>query len=160
MKFTNGQRLKFRSRTEPQDYGCLLWTGARPGMGPYGGFNHRGKWHSAHRLALLLAGVEIPDGMTVDHLCKNTLCVEVAHLRVVPPIANVRCGRHMNSRICGNGHRRTKENTHHFRGLVFCRDCGREAGEPDHARERAEHERDFPLLALAREIETNGGTEP
>jgi hypothetical protein len=49
---------------------------------------------------------EIPDGMTVDHLCHNRACVEIAHLRILTNYENARrtSGRDWPLGQCVNGH--------------------------------------------------------
>lgn len=37
----------------------------------------------AHRLSLQLCNIKIPDGMLVDHMCRNRACVRPSHLRIV-----------------------------------------------------------------------------
>jgi HNH endonuclease len=71
---------------------CWNWTGAV--VNGYGFMFlswEDGKQTSiyAHRVALLLEGIEVPEGLEVDHLCENTLCVRPAHLDVVPHHENV-----------------------------------------------------------------------
>jgi hypothetical protein len=86
----------------------------------------------AHRIAWRRANGEIPDGMTVDHLCFNRACCNADHLRLLTPSANVknRLGDHawMAARTaCKHGHEYTPENTHvDAHGHRRCRACGRE----------------------------------
>ena len=73
----------FKSRTvESPETGCLIWTGAKTSTG-YGHLGKGGKNYKAHRYAWERANGPIPDGMFVDHMCHNALCVNVEHLRVV-----------------------------------------------------------------------------
>lgn len=45
----------------------------------------------AHRVSVELStGSVIPDGMEIDHVCQNTLCVNPQHLEVVTPDENRR----------------------------------------------------------------------
>lgn len=68
---------------------CWLWPGRGHSHG-YGSAKADGKWRLAHRYVYSrLVGV-IPDGMTLDHLCKNKLCVNPEHLEVVTRAENLR----------------------------------------------------------------------
>lgn len=60
---------------------CWNWEGG--GRGGYGIFTSDTKTHLAHRLAYELLVGPIPDGKVLDHKCRNTLCVNPAHLRPV-----------------------------------------------------------------------------
>lgn len=65
--------------------GCWLWQAYVKSNG-YGalGRGRRGKGMAlAHRMAWELTNGPIPEGMTIDHLCKNRRCVNPAHLEVV-----------------------------------------------------------------------------
>ena len=67
---------------------CWLWKGA---VDRYGHFfiSHKPyRNETAHRVSWKLAGGEIPEGMVVDHMCRNTLCVNPKHLRIVTPRIN------------------------------------------------------------------------
>lgn len=75
----------------PNENGCRLWTAAKylNGYGHfYVGKRDDGSHHheGAHRYALMMTGVTIPEGSEVHHACPNgpnRACVEVSHLRVV-----------------------------------------------------------------------------
>jgi hypothetical protein len=110
---------------------CWQWTGAVSAT--YGSFTwrpkKRGQTTVAHRISVLLAGVEIPDGMQVDHLCRNRLCVNPEHLEVVTPSVNMRRGDTVaaaRARVthCRRGHEYTAENTRVTpRGQRECKAC-------------------------------------
>lgn len=57
--------------------------GTRTAVGPYGRFNFQGKSVKAHRASLLVHGVDLSPDQPVDHLCRNTLCVNPLHLEPV-----------------------------------------------------------------------------
>lgn len=87
--------LRFLSHVETRD-GCWVWTGAVNSSG-YGTF---GLWDGkkvrcvlAHRMSMSLFGREMPPGTQVDHLCRNTRCVDPAHLEAVEPRVNVERSR-------------------------------------------------------------------
>lgn len=52
------------------------------------------KWrgHSAHRVAYELTHGSAPEGLVIDHLCRNRLCCNPAHLEAVTGLENVRRG--------------------------------------------------------------------
>jgi hypothetical protein len=62
--------------------GCLIWQGAKSEKG-YGQLTFTGECTYAHRVAWEREHGPIPDGLTVDHTCLHTSCVEVAHMQLV-----------------------------------------------------------------------------
>jgi hypothetical protein len=73
---------------------CWLWTGARTKAG-YGQIttSRRSAEHKrlyTHRLAWELLRGPIPDGLTIDHLCRVRHCCNPDHLDVVSMSENVR----------------------------------------------------------------------
>lgn len=64
---------------------CWMWTGAvsgnTKGLG-YGQFvDDDGRYVAAHRFSYEMASGSIPDGLDIDHRCRNHLCVRPTHLR-------------------------------------------------------------------------------
>ena len=86
--------------------GCIKFTGPRT-AGGYGTIRLPGnvKW-LAHRAAYELLVGPIPDGLEIDHLCRNPPCVNVGHLEPVTHAENVRRGVPGNSKktACPRGH--------------------------------------------------------
>lgn len=72
---------RFWAKVEKSD-GCWLWTGAKTTTG-YGSVWLDGRSVKAHRVAYELLVGRIPDGLTIDHLCRVRLCVNPAHLEPV-----------------------------------------------------------------------------
>ena len=99
--------------------GCWTWTGNK-GTNGYGRFWLDGKTTPAHRVALLLSGVRIPDGQEPDHLCRNKSCVNPAHLEIVTRSENLL--RHF-ERIgkCRRGHPIQQGRLMARRGCPECR---------------------------------------
>lgn len=68
---------------------CWLWTGYKTARG-YGHFAVHRKVGNAHRYAYeLLIGL-VPNGLHLDHLCRNPSCVNPGHLEPVTPKENLR----------------------------------------------------------------------
>jgi hypothetical protein len=117
-----GRVLSFVER--PADDECWVWPGARNRLG-YGAAKHEGKSYRAHRLVYQLRVGPIPDGLVLDHLCRNRACVNPAHLEPVTNAENLR--RAVERRThCKQGHEFTPENTYHGKDGRSCRICGRE----------------------------------
>lgn len=129
---------RLAARSVPLDSGCIKWTGytkraTRPNSTPYGFIKVLRVWHPVHRIAYLLAGNVIPDGMVLDHLCRNTLCLNPLHLRVTTRGQNVLCGIgptavNASKTICKRGHPLVGDGADvHIdpRGQRVCRKCRR-----------------------------------
>lgn len=129
-------RVRFWSKIDkrgPEE--CWEWTAALMGNG-YALFrvsDHEPKI-MAHRYAYQDVVGPIPDGLTIDHLCKNRACCNPAHMEVVTRGENaIRGGgtkaavavrKAKADRACPSGHPRTPE---HARkgpdGYWRCRTC-------------------------------------
>lgn len=135
--------VRFWSKVEKGD-GCWLWTGATDGGHRYGAFQYEGRVQRAHRVALALSGVTIPDGMDVDHLCRVTLCVRPDHLEVVTHRTNVLRGdapssANVGKTHCPAGHPYDGANLYIIpsTGGRACRACNRATGAERMRRHRA-----------------------
>ncbi len=62
---------------------CWIWTAAIGTFTGYGVFRALGKWISAHRFSYLEFVGPIADGLEVDHLCRNRICVRPSHFEAV-----------------------------------------------------------------------------
>jgi len=74
-----------------QEADCWIWTGAaNKGYGVIG--VGRKQWQT-HRLSYELLRAPIPEGLTIDHLCRRPLCCNPWHMDPVPLRVNVRRAR-------------------------------------------------------------------
>lgn len=113
--------------------GCWIWTGANTG----GRMQYGITWNSSlrrrekvHRYVYEAVKGLIPDGLVIDHICKNTLCCNPKHLRVVTNRTNILIGdapgpRAVRTNHCKYGHEFTPENTYWKRDGTGrdCRTC-------------------------------------
>lgn len=120
---------KFEANTVRTPDSCWYWTG-QTRDGRYGLFRFRTDGYQvAHRWSYEHFVGPIPDGLTLDHLCRVTMCVNPDHLEPVtlqenilrsdnPPAQNAR------KTHCIHGHEFTPENTKVAKdGHRACRAC-------------------------------------
>lgn len=115
---------------------CWLWNGPRNSEG-YGTFYVDGRVPGAHRYAYEQTIGPIPPGLQLDHLCRNTSCVNPSHLEPVTGRENILRGQGVAARNarkthCKRGHEFTPENTYIFPNGRWrqCRTCMREVYAP------------------------------
>lgn len=82
---------RFWSRVAETVGGCWLWTAAKCDNG-YGRFRAGSVLVRTHRYAYELMVGDIPEGLDLDHLCRNRACVNPYHLDPVTRGVNVRRG--------------------------------------------------------------------
>ncbi len=87
---TEKQIREFYNRVIKTD-SCWIWNGTKSSDG-YGKLGRNGKTIRAHRYSYMINGRELIDGLVLDHLCKNTLCVNPSHLEQVTVGENQRRG--------------------------------------------------------------------
>lgn len=91
----------------------------------------QGKMLMSHRVVYEALVGPIPDGMVLDHLCRNRACVNPKHCEPVSMRENNRrgltpAGENARKTHCQNGHEFTPENTAVYSGHRMCRICNRE----------------------------------
>lgn len=105
------------------DGDCWTWHGALNAYG-YGRFQQG----MAHRVSYELSVGAIPEGLVLDHLCRNTVCVNPAHLEPVTIGENVLRGVNppaVNARKthCIRGHLLSPDNLSIIQGYRRCKLC-------------------------------------
>ncbi len=112
----------FRNVVVDLDGGCWQWIGCTDGDG-YGRINIRRAALRTHTVMWWLYVGEVPAGLTLDHLCRNTSCCNPGHLEPVTRSENVRrellaIGHHNAKKThCPVGHPYNAQNTgNHRRG--------------------------------------------
>ncbi len=86
--------------------GC--WVPANS-AGSYGQICYKGKRYGHHRVTWELVNGSIPEGLELDHLCRNPACVRPSHLEPVTPRINKLRGfgapsKHAKKTHCVRGH--------------------------------------------------------
>jgi hypothetical protein len=115
---------------------CWQWIGGTVNRG-YGQFQAENMRRTqAHRYAWETLRGQIPDLLTIDHLCRNRLCVNPDHMEVVTRAENVLRAvdigaPNRNKTHCNKGHEFTAENTRmasRSGGRIHrrCRTCDRD----------------------------------
>lgn len=134
---------RFWARVAVVPNGCWRWTGSVNGS--YGTFYFHGRTAYAHRVSYEMFVGPIPEGLTIDHLCRYPLCVNPSHLEPVPMRENTLRGEGVTARNakkthCSNGHRLSGDNVAMLTGARKgreCRTCTRERVTAIRARKRA-----------------------
>lgn len=109
---------------------CWEWIAFKNPKG-YGHFRFNGRIIRAHQFSYVLFNGKIPEGLTIDHLCRNKGCVNPGHLEAVtnkinclrgnsPPAINAR------KTHCPKGHELFGNNlTFNYLGRRVCGECNR-----------------------------------
>lgn len=118
--------------------GCWNWLGFKDPKG-YGRFQYGAKdARVAHQIAYGLWVGHMADGLQLDHLCRNTSCVNPEHLEAVTGAENMRRATGLRTH-CPQGHQYTPENTYVTpQGHSVCRTCKKRSQRVVKEREKAE----------------------
>ncbi len=112
-----------------KESGCWNWIGAKSvnRKWVYGLFLFEGKLRPSHRVSYTIFKGKIPDGLEMDHLCRNTLCVNPNHVEPVTHKENIRRGYALKELVthCAHGHQYDDENTYWKKrpGGTITREC-------------------------------------
>lgn len=134
--------VRFFSKIEQNENGCWVWQGATGGSGKhrYGTLSNNGKLTLAHRLSYEHFIGPIPEGLNIDHLCQNKLCVNPGHLEPVTQHTNLhRSPNTLNAQNaalthCKSGHLLSGDNVRFYRSQRVCRACKKEWVQQKRAR--------------------------
>lgn len=119
--------------------GCIQWVGAIQSRG-YGSVSINGVITSAHKAAWEHVNGPVPDGLTIDHLCRNRACVNVEHMELVPGAENTRRQPRVAllgpGGYCSKGHPIATDADIYVnpRGSRECRECRRGHGRRSRAK--------------------------
>lgn len=125
------------------DVECWEWTAGTNSKG-YGYFWYNGKTIQAHQLAWAFTGHKNPvdQGLELDHLCRNHLCVNPSHLDPVTRRTNQRrgltiAGINLSKSHCPQGHAYNGDNLRiNSTGGRCCVICARHASKKWYAANR------------------------
>lgn len=113
---------RFWSKVSGGDFTeCWEWTGYS--TRGYGRFNVGGASRLAHRIAYELMVAPVPEGLDLDHLCRNRACVNPYHLDPVTRRVNLRRSPRVQVTHCPAGHPYAGKNLLLDDGKRKCRTC-------------------------------------
>lgn len=121
--------IRFWSKVKPASNvnECWEWLAAK-GKHGYGIFRANGKAVICHRLSYEWIIGKIPEGLQIDHLCRNRGCVNPYHMEpVTNKINGLRgesfCAKYARQTHCKNGHPLTPDNLDSYALSIGKRHC-------------------------------------
>lgn len=131
------QALKILAKCDtPAWTACWTWRFSTAG----GYAQHRfpdGHSEQAHRVVYKAAVGDIPDGLVLDHECRNRRCCNPLHVIPKTHRDNILAGeglaaQQVHRRECPSGHPYDEANTRLYRGRRYCRACQNRKRDPKH----------------------------
>jgi len=116
---------EIEQRIVVSESGCWEWNGAHIPSG-YGSVRYNGKNRVVHKLMYELRIGKVPNGLQLDHLCRNRGCCNPAHLEPVSQRVNLIrgdgfSGKNARKDRCPNGHEYDLVNKHGWRDCSVCK---------------------------------------
>lgn len=127
----------------PCEDDCWTWTAAKDpkGYGRFGLGSRASGIVLTHRYSYELMVGSIPEGLVLDHLCRNPTCVNPSHLEPVTNFENLRRGNAWvfwaKKTHCPQGHPYDEQNTYLYQGRRYCKTCNRKYVLASKAKARA-----------------------
>lgn len=132
---------RIRNGVEVTESGCWEWRRSILAAG-YGCIRVDGKTRTTHSVAYEVFKGRVPEGLEIDHLCRNRACCNPDHMEAVTHSVNVRRGNGPKIKRaithCPNGHEYTEDNLYRFSGRRACKTCAKRRSAERKARLRAE----------------------
>ena len=134
---------RLTEKISQHESGCWNWIACRHTNG-YGKLGYQGRTWLAHRCVYTILVGDIPDGLVLDHVCRNRLCVNPSHLRpctnrenILAPGSQSPSALQAQRTACQVGHPLSGDNLYLYEGKRDCLTCRRERTRRSNERRRA-----------------------